>query len=109
MRARLPIHSAALITSSAGSLVGSVFGGRYSDHVFRKLKARNGGTSYAEVCAPAPHVLFVPTLVQMRLQSTLLFMPFLPLSVIAYGWVCEQHVNVAAICVMLFLSGLFSM
>ena len=45
----------------------------------------------------------------MRLQSTLYFMPFLPLSVIAYGWVCQQHVHVSAICVMLFLAGLFSM
>ncbi len=32
-----------------GSLVGSVFGGRYSDYVLKKLKARNGGTSHAEV------------------------------------------------------------
>lgn len=45
----------------------------------------------------------------MRLASTVIFMPFLPASVIAYGWVCEKHVSVAAICVMLFLSGLFSM
>ncbi|RPD56171.1 vacuolar DHA amino acid exporter [Lentinus tigrinus ALCF2SS1-7] len=81
-----------LLAFGIGSLVGSVCGGRYSDHVFRKLKARNGGTSQAE----------------MRLQSTMIFMPFLPVSVIAYGWVCERHVHVAAICVMLFLSGLFS-
>ena len=45
----------------------------------------------------------------MRLQSTLYFMPFLPLSAIAYGWVCEEHVHVAAICVVLFLVGLLSM
>ncbi|TFK81687.1 MFS general substrate transporter [Polyporus arcularius HHB13444] len=81
-----------LLAFGVGSLVGSVFGGRYSDHVFRKLRARNGGTSQPE----------------MRLQSTMIFMPFLPASVIAYGWVCERHANVAAICVMLFLSGLFS-
>lgn len=36
-------------------------------------------------------------------------MLFLPPSVIAYGWVCEGHVSVAAICVMLFLAGFFSM
>ena len=96
-----------------GSLVGSVCGGRYSDYVLRKVKARNGGTSSAEV-RPSPasctqkvsHAFFA---IQMRLQSTLYFMPFLPLSVLAYGWVCEEHVNVAAICVMLFLSGFFSM
>ncbi|KAH9924619.1 MFS general substrate transporter [Epithele typhae] len=81
-----------LLPFGVGSLVGSVVGGRYSDRVLRKLKAENGGTSNAE----------------MRLASTLIFMPFLPLSVIAYGWVCEQHVHVAAICVFLFLSGLFS-
>ncbi|KAI0770404.1 MFS general substrate transporter [Fomes fomentarius] len=81
-----------LLSFGVGSLVGSVFGGRYSDYVLRKLKARNGGTSHAE----------------MRLESTMIFMPFLPASVIAYGWVCQQHVHVAVICVLLFLSGLFS-
>ncbi|KAI8971143.1 MFS general substrate transporter [Trametes punicea] len=81
-----------LLAYGVGSLFGSVLGGRYSDYVFRKLKARNGGTSSAE----------------MRLESTMVPMFFLPPSVIAYGWVCERHVNVAAICVMLFLSGFFS-
>lgn len=46
---------------------------------------------------------------QMRLRSAFGFMIFLPPSIIAYGWVCEEHVNVAAICVMLFLAGFFSM
>ncbi|KAL7279742.1 hypothetical protein ACG7TL_006149 [Trametes sanguinea] len=81
-----------LLAFGVGSLCGSVLGGRYSDYVFRKLKARNGGISSAE----------------MRLESTLVPMFFLPPSVIAYGWVCQRHVNVAAICVMLFLSGFFS-
>ncbi|KAI9064704.1 vacuolar DHA amino acid exporter [Trametes sanguinea] len=81
-----------LLAFGVGSLCGSVLGGRYSDYVFRKLKARNGGVSSAE----------------MRLQSTMVPMVFLPPSVIAYGWVCERHVNVGAICVMLFLSGFFS-
>lgn len=45
----------------------------------------------------------------MRLESTRLFMVFLPPSVIAYGWICEKHVSVGAICVMLFLAGFFSM
>lgn len=44
----------------------------------------------------------------MRLRSTVWFMIFLPPAVAAYGWVCEEHVNVAAICVMLFLTGFFS-
>ncbi|KAJ8496947.1 hypothetical protein ONZ51_g803 [Trametes cubensis] len=81
-----------LLAYGVGSLFGSVLGGRYSDYVFRKLKAQNGGVSSAE----------------MRLQSTIVPMFFLPPSVIAYGWVCERHVHVAAICVMLFLSGFFS-
>ncbi|KAI0629848.1 vacuolar DHA amino acid exporter [Trametes polyzona] len=81
-----------LLAFGVGSLLGSVLGGRYSDHVFRKLKASNGGVSQAE----------------MRLQSTMVPMLFLPPSVIAYGWVCERHVHVAAICVMLFLAGFFS-
>ncbi|KAI0823183.1 MFS general substrate transporter [Trametes gibbosa] len=81
-----------LLSFGVGSLFGSVLGGRYSDHVFRKLKARNNGSSEAE----------------MRLESTVVPMLFLPPSVIAYGWVCERHVSVAAICVMLFLAGFFS-
>ncbi|CDO69278.1 hypothetical protein BN946_scf185042.g180 [Trametes cinnabarina] len=81
-----------LLAFGIGSLLGSVLGGRYSDFVFRKLRARNGGVSSAE----------------MRLESTLVPMVFFPPSVIAYGWVCERHVNVGAICVMLFLAGFFS-
>ncbi|KAM5540918.1 hypothetical protein V8D89_005562 [Ganoderma adspersum] len=80
-----------LLSFGVGCLGGSVFGGRYSDHIFRKLKAKNGGTSAAE----------------MRLQSTIIFMPFLPAATIGYGWVCERHVHVAAICVLLFFTGFF--
>ncbi|KAI0785153.1 major facilitator superfamily domain-containing protein [Abortiporus biennis] len=28
--------------------------------------------------------------------------------VVAYGWICEKHVHVSAVCVMLFLAGFFS-
>ncbi|TFY58682.1 hypothetical protein EVJ58_g6267 [Rhodofomes roseus] len=66
-----------LLAYGIGCVLGSVLGGRYSDHIFTK----------------------------MRLQSTFLFMPLLPASMIAYGWVCEEHVHVASICVMLFLVG----
>lgn len=45
----------------------------------------------------------------MRLQSTLVPMLFFPPSVIAYGWVCEEHVHISAVCVMLFLAGFFQM
>lgn len=45
----------------------------------------------------------------MRLESTKLAMWFLPPSVIGYAWICEKHVHVSAVCVMLFLAGFFSM
>ncbi|EGN98142.1 hypothetical protein SERLA73DRAFT_55283 [Serpula lacrymans var. lacrymans S7.3] len=81
-----------LLSLGVGDIVGSQLGGRWSDRTLAKLKAQNGGRSYPE----------------MRLESTKLAMPFLPLSVIAYAWICEKHVNVAAICVTLFLAGFFS-
>lgn len=34
-------------------------------------------------------------------------MPFLPASVVAYGWVCQEHVHIAAVCATLFLSSFF--
>lgn len=46
---------------------------------------------------------------QMRLESTVVPILLLWPPVMAYGWVCERHVNVAAICVMLFFAGFFSM
>ncbi len=33
----------------SGSMAGSILGGRWSDHVFKKLKAQNGGVSEPEV------------------------------------------------------------
>ncbi|KAG6372759.1 major facilitator superfamily domain-containing protein [Boletus reticuloceps] len=81
-----------LLAYGIGSMVGSILGGRWSDRTLAKSKAANGGVSYAE----------------MRLESTKLAMWFFPPSVIGYAWVCQQHVHVSAICVMLFLSGFFS-
>ncbi|OBZ71309.1 hypothetical protein A0H81_08578 [Grifola frondosa] len=49
-----------LLAFGVGSLLGSMLGGRYSDHVFSQLKAKNGGQSHPE----------------MRLQSTMLAMIF---------------------------------
>ncbi|KZT12154.1 MFS general substrate transporter [Laetiporus sulphureus 93-53] len=80
-----------LLAYGIGCLLGSVLGGRYSDYVLSRVKARHGGKSYPE----------------MRLQSTLFPMVFFPPAVVAYGWVCEEHVSVAAVCVMLFLAGFF--
>lgn len=45
----------------------------------------------------------------MRLLSTRMFMIFLPPAAAGFGWVCEQNVHISAVCVMLFLSGFFSM
>ncbi|OAX41598.1 vacuolar DHA amino acid exporter [Rhizopogon vinicolor AM-OR11-026] len=75
-----------------GNICGSILGGRWSDRSLAKLTQENGGKSFAE----------------MRLTSTLPAMWFFPPSIIGYAWVCEKHVHVAAICVMLFLSGFFS-
>lgn len=45
----------------------------------------------------------------MRLESSKLAMLWLPPSVVGYAWVCEKHVNVAVICIMLVLIGFTSM
>ncbi|KAG1876802.1 MFS general substrate transporter [Suillus tomentosus] len=81
-----------LLWLGIGSIAGSVIGGRWSDRVLAKMMEANGGKCYAE----------------MRLESSKLVMPWVPLSVIGYAWVCEKHVNVAVICVMLVLVGFTS-
>ncbi|EPT02276.1 hypothetical protein FOMPIDRAFT_1118572, partial [Fomitopsis schrenkii] len=72
-------------------LLGSIIGGRYSDYTFAKLTAEYGANIQPD----------------MRLRSTQLSMFFFSPSVIGYGWVCEKHVHVSAICAMLFLAGFF--
>ncbi|KAG2344357.1 MFS general substrate transporter [Suillus weaverae] len=81
-----------LLCLGVGSIAGSVIGGRWSDRVLAKMMEANGGKWYAE----------------MRLESSTLGMLWLPLAVIGYAWVCEKHVNVAVICVMLVLIGFSS-
>lgn len=81
-----------LLSYGIGSMCGSLFGGRWSDRTFARLKQENGGKGYAE----------------MRLASTRPVMWFLPPAIIGYAWVCEKHVHVVAICIMLCLSGFFS-
>ncbi|KAJ8596392.1 MFS general substrate transporter [Rhizopogon salebrosus TDB-379] len=78
-----------LLSYGIGNVCGSILGGRWCDRSLSRLMQANGGKSFAE----------------MRLASTLPAMSFLPLSIIGYAWVCEKHVHVAAICVMLFMSG----
>ncbi|KAG1865633.1 MFS general substrate transporter [Suillus tomentosus] len=81
-----------LLAYGIGSISGSMLGGRWSDRTLARLKAANGGISFPE----------------MRLESTKVAMVWLPLSVIGYAWVCQERVNVAAMCVMLFLAGFLS-
>ncbi|EIW78232.1 MFS general substrate transporter [Coniophora puteana RWD-64-598 SS2] len=69
----------------------TILGGRWSDRALARRKAANGGVSYAE----------------MRLDGTKIVMLFFPPSVIGYAWVCQEHVHIAAVCVMLFLCGFF--
>ncbi|KAJ3491132.1 hypothetical protein NLI96_g911 [Meripilus lineatus] len=80
-----------LLAFGAGSICGSILGGRWSDFVLAHLKAKNGGVGSPE----------------MRLQSPQVCMLFFPACVIAYGWLSEKHVHIAVICVMLFLCGFF--
>ncbi|KAF9474590.1 MFS general substrate transporter [Pholiota conissans] len=79
------------IAYGAGSVGGSIIGGRWSDRQLAKLKAANGGKGYAE----------------MRLASTFIGMVFLPPSVAAFGWVTQNHLPIPVICVCLFLGGFF--
>ncbi|EIW74247.1 MFS general substrate transporter [Coniophora puteana RWD-64-598 SS2] len=81
-----------LLAYGIGSMAGSVLGGRWSDRTLARLKAANGGTSYAE----------------MRLESTKPAMLFFPPAVIGYAWTCQERVHISAVCVMLFLCGFFS-
>ncbi|KAH7923829.1 MFS general substrate transporter [Leucogyrophana mollusca] len=81
-----------LLSFGIGNIMGSIFGGRWSDRELARLKDRNGGKWNPE----------------MRLESTKLAMLWLPPSVLGYAWVCQKHVHIAAVCVMLFLSGFFA-
>ncbi|KAG6919645.1 hypothetical protein DXG01_003509 [Tephrocybe rancida] len=81
-----------IVSFGIGSIAGSLLGGRFSDHELARLKAANGNVSYPE----------------MRLKNAVYSSALLPPFVLAFGWVCEQRVHVAAICVMLFFCGFFS-
>ncbi|KAG6809840.1 hypothetical protein H0H92_014532 [Tricholoma furcatifolium] len=81
-----------LVAFGVGSVTGSVLGGRFSDRQLALLKAANGNVSYPE----------------MRLKSVTYSASLFPLFVLAYGWLSEKHVNVAALCVFLFFCGFFS-
>lgn len=81
-----------LLAYGVGCVSGSILGGRWSDRTLARLKAANGGVSFPE----------------MRLESTKIAMLWVPLPLIGYAWVCQEQVNIAAVCVMLFLAGFLS-
>ncbi|KAG7444229.1 MFS general substrate transporter [Guyanagaster necrorhizus] len=81
-----------LLSFGLGSMAGSILGGRFSDRELARLKRKNEGRSHPE----------------MRLKSTIYSIWLFPMSVVGLAWVCQQHVHVAAICVMLFVSGFFA-
>ncbi|KAG8916354.1 hypothetical protein FRC02_004021 [Tulasnella sp. 418] len=78
-----------LLALGMGSVGGSVLGGRWSDIILSRLKAKNGGVSQPE----------------MRLKSTIIALTILPFSVIGYAWMCHAHIHVAGPIVMLVISG----
>ena len=45
----------------------------------------------------------------MRIESTKPAAVALPLACIAYAWLAQKHVHIAALCISLFFSGFFSM
>ncbi|KAI0088499.1 MFS general substrate transporter [Irpex rosettiformis] len=80
-----------LLSFGCGNMLGSILGGRYSDYILRRMREKNGGKTEAE----------------MRLASTKWFLPMIPISIAAYGWMSERHVNIGGICVILFIIGFF--
>ncbi|KAG1879247.1 vacuolar DHA amino acid exporter [Suillus subluteus] len=84
-----------LLAFGIGSVAGSILGGRWSDRTLARLKAANGGEQLSRGDS-------------LSSAHTKVAMVWLPLSVIGYAWVCQERVNVAAICVMLFLAGFSS-
>ncbi|KAI5121067.1 hypothetical protein M0805_008581 [Coniferiporia weirii] len=81
-----------LLAFGVGSMCGSIFGGRWSDRSLQRLRAKNGGKGNPE----------------LRLESTKWAMIALPLPSLAYAWLCEKKVHVAAVCVALFFAGFLS-
>ncbi|CAG8591392.1 18549_t:CDS:2 [Acaulospora morrowiae] len=77
------------LAPSAGYMLGSVIGGRYSDFVLAKYKTRNGGISYPE----------------MRLNSSWLGAVLIPISFFVYGWFVEFKLPLYLPLIAMFLGG----
>ncbi|KAK7014199.1 vacuolar DHA amino acid exporter [Favolaschia claudopus] len=80
-----------LLSFGLGNLAGSLLGGRWSDIKLAQYKAANGGVGYPE----------------MRLRSTKYAFILIPPCILTFGWLSDQRVHVAALCVFLFLAGFF--
>ncbi|KAK4057455.1 hypothetical protein OIO90_001524 [Microbotryomycetes sp. JL221] len=79
-----------LLSFGMGNLIGSVLGGRYSDHVFNSMKAHNHNVGEPE----------------MRIHSTRIMLLPIPALFIAYAWTVYYGINVAGPIVILFFLGL---
>ncbi|BGP42886.1 hypothetical protein JCM10449v2_006898 [Rhodotorula kratochvilovae] len=78
-----------LLSFGMGNVLGSVCGGRYSDYVLARLRAKNGGV-------PEP---------EMRIRSTYPVLAVLPCLYVVYGWLVYYEVHVAGPVVVLFFLG----
>ncbi|KAF9482692.1 MFS general substrate transporter [Pholiota conissans] len=81
-----------LLSLGCGSILGSLFGGRWSDRVRRQYQQRNNGVSKSED----------------RLNGAKVMLPVLPASLIAYAWMADKKINIAPLCVALFFAGFSS-
>ncbi|CAG8505488.1 11224_t:CDS:2 [Diversispora eburnea] len=77
------------LAPSAGYMIGSFIGGKYSDIVLSKCKALNGGVSYPE----------------MRLNSSWLGVIGVPISFLAYGWFIQWRLNIILPLITMFFGG----
>ncbi|KAN0130193.1 Major facilitator superfamily domain containing protein [Lactarius tabidus] len=100
-----------LVSYGAGCMLGSILGGRWSDQTLRRLTDANDGHCLPEARSYRSYVASNPKsqlTYQMRLESTKPAMVFLPLSVIAYAWLAQEHIHVASLCTALFFIGFFT-
>ncbi|KAF9068628.1 major facilitator superfamily domain-containing protein [Rhodocollybia butyracea] len=80
-----------LVAYGIGTILGSIMGGRWSDHQLSRIKSKEGGVTP-----------------EMRLKSTVHGLVIFPLCVVGYAWVIQERVNLAGVCAMLFACGFTS-